>query len=157
MSTAEANRRALVDRVKDCLTAVNACTNVQSEVDRRLEALEKQTAADAKLFRERAVGLAKWCGQNERDAKNAHARVTDTRSHLRTFACKMNFLERLSWLLFGALPEGIYGEGGFMENVPPVVGPSKLPAYVDGEPPAADQAVKNPADGVPYSHAPGVS
>lgn len=114
---AQATRRGLIDKVKECLEQTNAMTLLASEVREAHNTLAKQTGEDVAALTARLDTLSAWCKKLEAASAIETRRHTLTRSELAQMTIErdafvgLTFWGRLRWILAGGWTKpGTYAE-----------------------------------------------
>lgn len=101
---AQANRRALIEMVQDCITQANTMTTLATDVREANNKLATQTGEDVAALTKRLDTLSAWCKRNEARADRAHERTTALRSEAAAFLTSLTFRERFRWVFLGRVP-----------------------------------------------------
>jgi hypothetical protein len=103
----QANRRALIERVQDCLKQTNTMTALATDVREAHNKLAQQTGDDIASLKARLDTLSAWCKRLEAAAAVEARRHTLTRSELSQMTIErdaflgLTFWGRLRWILSG--------------------------------------------------------
>jgi hypothetical protein len=115
---AQATRRALIDKVHDCVSQTNAMTTLATDVREANNKLAEQTGVDVRRLETRLDTLSAWCKRLEADLAIEQRFRRLTRSELPQLNIEhaafsgMTFFQRLRWLVTGRWPRPLRpGEG----------------------------------------------
>lgn len=103
-ASASQGRRALIDKVGECITANNSLAGKVGEVVDANNKLAKQTSEDVARLKGRCDSLNAWCKQTEKNANLAHDRLETQHRDITFLLYGLSRMDKLRWFVFGTLP-----------------------------------------------------